>query len=152
MNYTIKLQESVWTPRTLSTMLTCSTNFWRSKLQMLTHWSSSRHVFTNFLNTNQRIFSTKYYVLHICFYFLKWSSFLLFAGDRLEHSIVSPLLQMFKTEGKNAFFDQQGICFQKKIVDSYYENSWNYVVSSIIGGRCQSYSPACWYHFRPLER
>ena len=29
------------------------------------HWSSSRHVFTNFPNTNLRFFSTKYYVIFV---------------------------------------------------------------------------------------
>ena len=37
--------------------------------------SSSRHVFTNFPNTNLQFSSTKYYQIsyNICLYFLKWS-------------------------------------------------------------------------------
>ena len=37
------------------------------------HWSSSQHVFTNFSNTNLRIFCAKYYVILFFFDFIKSS-------------------------------------------------------------------------------
>mgnify|MGYP007045155870 CR=1 FL=1 len=78
--------------------------------------SSSRHVFTNFLYTNRRIFSTKYYVT-LC-------------NIRLSFLKCSKL-------SRNAFFGQFVFFFNweilvKKFIDSYFENSWKHVVNSIL--------------------
>ena len=76
--------------------------------------SSSRHVFTNFANTNLRFFSIYQILCNIC-------------SDLLKTEKKMPFL----TDKEFAFFFNWETLV-KKFVDSYSENSWKHVVNSKI--------------------
>ena len=70
------------------------------------HWSSSQHVFTNFSNTNLRIFCAKYCVI-LFFYFIK--------SSKLKET------QFLKNKESVFFFSRE--IRVKKFVCSYSKNS-----------------------------
>ena len=80
--------------------------------------SSSGHDFTNFPNTNLRIFSTKYYV----------------------HLVKSKLRKMPCLTNKEFVFFFNWEILGEKFVDSYLENSWKHVLSSIIDSKLKGSS------------
>ena len=93
------------------------------------HGSSSRHIFTNILNTNLRIFSTKYYVIFV----------LIFSrAQNWEKMSFLP-----NKEFVVVFFNWE--IWVKKFVDSHSENSWKHVVISIIDESSWSSFP-CGFH------
>ena len=118
----LKTQESKHAVTTLDCMAVCSSsNSSFSSLQISQrqvkpmNWrllSSSRHVFTNFLNTNLRFFSP---------IFLSWKKNKFLIGQRrhfyLSFEHLSKSKQIYIIFGR------------KKFVESFLENSWKYVVS-----------------------
>ena len=87
--------------------------------------SSSRHVFTNFPNTNLRIFQVQIYDIFRLYYVI--------------FVVIFPNNQNWeKMTNKKYFFFFNGDILVKKPLDSYLENSWKHVVSSILDLTCAS--------------
>ena len=78
--------------------------------------TGSRHVFTNFLNTSQRIFPSN----------ITWYLFWFFQILETEkNSFFGPIRNLFCCLTEKYWWN--------KFVDSYLQNSWKHVLSSMIG-------------------